>query len=196
MVHAKPVQTCRVTRPRRLLPTFQQQAWKARQHVMGLESLETDLEKAMCEAVKMKPTLQWRCQDLGRAAKKSCRPDNEWRHSRMRTCGEQMARLKGGAGQAHCCSCHDTASPAAGHVGTGLNACLPASQAQYDAILPYYCPVPSWNRNICCVPLNIECNLSLIFFQRISQQRVSGEPRLRLLSNVRAINIWRLLETN
>lgn len=62
---------------------------------MGLESLETALEKAMCEAVKMKLTLQWRCQDLGRAAKKSYRPDNKWRHSRTRTCGEQMAQMKG-----------------------------------------------------------------------------------------------------
>lgn len=73
MVHMKPVQTCRVTKPWRLLPTFQQQAQEARQCLTVLESLEAALEKAMCEAVKMKSKPQWRCQEHGMTAKKSCR---------------------------------------------------------------------------------------------------------------------------
>lgn len=134
---------------------------------MGLESLEAALEKAMCEAVKMMPQLQWRCQEDGMTAKKSCRPDSEWRHSKT----EDMWRANGtgeGVELAKSVIAHimTPSGPAAGHVGTGLNFCLPASQTWCDTILLCYCPVPSsWNWNICCVPLNTEvCRLSLIFF--------------------------------
>lgn len=95
----------------------------------GIGVLGDSSWEAMCEAVKMKPRLQWRCQELGRAAKKSCRPDNEWRHSRTRTCGEQMARLSGWGWPSPLLLTSWHRQPSLGHVGTGLNACLPASPA-------------------------------------------------------------------
>jgi hypothetical protein len=46
----------------RLPPTFESKASEVRQSVTGLESLQAVPEKAMQEAVKVKPRLWWRLQ--------------------------------------------------------------------------------------------------------------------------------------